>query len=283
MISDEESRKRLRLDMESAIRNGMWFHDDAGKARRSPRFREILNVRFDMKADPDDEELLYRGMLSIREFSPDLSEEDFLAARRVITVYSYGVRDAWRKYNPNRPAEPAFDREARVVELRKQWVSGLRPGQNQDMLTLLFERQIQNAREIIGRGNNFMPELLMYKGRNLVASLVPPPDPMTTAITMIRDNQPEGYSFAAEAWRAPLTKDYKKWGDLEKSESKVESFLQICAENGGPYLYRTFAIDRVGKVLVRDAHTGQSRMPRSWWLGSQKPPKADRTPSGPYA
>ena len=266
--SDEvRKHKHEKFDFDSARRNGFFTVEDK-KVKFNPDFTKSLGANWKMRSDTGDEELLYRVMLSMKEFSPNLAEPDFLAARRVIFPRVKALQTLWKEKHPDDEAEAVLERERRLAPLRERWAASFKAGQRQDMFTLVYEMQLKNARGIIASGKNFQPELLMWRERFLAGTMFQGPDPMTQAIAIIQQAQPQGYSFAGEAWRGPLPEGKSmrdhKWGDIAKLESKTESFIQVCAENGGPYLSRIFGIDREKAILVEEFSPGESRTPRLW-------------------
>lgn len=94
------------------------------------------------------------------------------------------------------------------------------------MLTLIYEEQLDNARQIIADDKTFQPEILIWRGRYVTDTIFECPDPMTQAIALINQTRPDGYSFPGEAWKAQLSKSAKveKWGDITTLESKTEAF-----------------------------------------------------------
>ena len=284
---NEEVKKhgREKLDLDSARRSG-FFVMEGKNLGFGPGFARCLESRCKMRSGMGDEELLYRVMLSMRDFAPHLTEPDFLAARRVVLRKARVVRSIWEESHPKEEQEPVQKREERLAPLREQWATGFETGHGQDMLTLVYEMQLKNARKIIASGGNFQPELLMWRDRFLAGTMFQGPDPMTQAIALIQQAQPEGYSFAGEAWvgRLPEERSLRnhKWGDIAKLESKTEGFIQGCAENWGPLLSRTFAIDREKAVLVEGPNPGESRLP-GYWRVDDVPPKWASNPTGPYA
>ena len=280
---EKEKARRDWLDLGHALRGGFYVQE-AGKVRVAFGFAKVLNAHCRLHGNLQGEELLYLVMTAIREFAPDLRETDFLAVRRVVWRRVLSRLDAWKSSHPQEPKDPSESRAMRVAEARKTWIDGVKDGTKRDMLTLVFDMQLDNARKVISQGANFQPELLMWKGRELAVTFIQGPDPMTQAIAMVLQARPEGYSFAAEAWQAPkgVPFKYEKWGDIEKLEGKTEGFNQICAENNGPYLVRQFGIDRTNKVLVVQGFGGQSRMPPMWELEGAKPPDESNA-GGAYA
>lgn len=280
-----KKHKHERLDFDSARRNGFFTVGDKN-VRFNPDFAKCMGTRWKMRSDMGDEEVLYLVMLSMRDFTPNLAEPDFLVARRVIFPRAKALRTVWREKHPQEEAETAPEREKRLAPLREQWAAGFKAGQKQDMLTLVYEMQLKNARGIIASGKNFQPELLMWRERFLSGTIFQGPDPMTQAIAIIQQAQPEGYSFAGEVWgaRLPEGKSMRdhKWGDIAKLESKTEGFFQVCAENGGPFLSRMFAIERAMATLVEVLSPGESRMPKYWRLDDILP-KWSSSSVGPYA
>jgi hypothetical protein len=277
-MTDLENQKR-DSDLAAVVRLGLFVNQN-GAFRSSPRFSECLLANCKMRSDLGDEEGLYAVTLSLRDFSPELNKSDFILGRRLTTRYLTGLRERWREHHKDEVPRSAEERRKAVEELRGRWVSGIRPEQEQDMLTQLYEMQLRNAKEIIGKGGNFQPELLMYRGQDLAVALIHGEDPMSQAIAGITKSGPEGYSFAAEAWRGK-PKEGHKWGDIAKSESKVEAFVQVCAENRGPCLLRSFTIDRTRATLIPDAEGSRSRMPRVWTTGAS-PKQTENAPYGPY-
>jgi len=265
----DEHKELLALharDDGSALRNG-FFIPEGGTTRTNPAFAKFLDANCKVRSDLGDDEVLYGIMLSIKELSPDLTESDFLAVRRAIWRYALDIREGWRRNHPNEVPRTAESRQGDVIRLRSQWAEREKAGKNQDVLTGIYETQFENARKVIAEGHNFQPELLMYRGRNVYVSFIQGPDPMTQAIAAIKQAQPEGYSFAGETWGAKLPEGkerYHKWGDIAKLDSKTEGFVQVCVENGGPYLQRDFTIDRAVARLVENPPGAVSRMPKFW-------------------
>jgi hypothetical protein len=279
----EEYKMLLKADFESAVRNGL-FVSGPGTFRSSQLFSVWLRDDCKMSNDLGDEEMLYGVMLSIRGFRPELSEPDFLSARRLTVSYAAGLRERWRQAHLDEVQRSSDERERALLDLKDRWLMTFKKGEKQDMLTGVYEVQLANARKVIGSGGNFQPELLMWRGHSLTGTIFQGPDPMTQAIALIQQSRPQGYSFAAEGWRGRISemKEDHKWGDLAKSPDKVESFVQVCGENGGPSLNRTFAIDRSKSVLVPDPPGGRSRMPKFWGAVGGSP-QTDPTANGAYS
>lgn len=259
---EAEILKRRRAAFDLAIDHHYFFLDN-GKLRATQDFLDYFRRNWRLDSPMLNEEILYRVMAMIRELSPDLNEPGFFSVRRVVWKFAWGEHEGWWQSHPRTPRPLAKSLEE-LTRLKTLWNAGLKLDGNKDMLTLTADKQLENANEIIAKGKNFLSELLMWKQRTLAVTMFGPPDPMTQAIAAVKQSKPDGYSFGAEAWKAPIPNDYKKWGDLEKVDSKVEMFMQVCAENDDPYLIRTFAIDREKAILIRDFDAGQSRMPR-WW------------------
>ncbi|MDG6982972.1 MAG: hypothetical protein JRN28_00205 [Nitrososphaerota archaeon] len=280
---EKEKAKRERLDFRPALRHG-FFVQEAGKLRLAFGFTKILDTRCKVHRNMQDEELIYGIMTSIHEFSPGLPEPEFLAMRRVVWRYALTALEKWKNTPSGEPKAPQVEIEKKVEEAKSKWVSGLKDAKTRDMLTLIYDMQLDNARKVIGEGANFQPELLMWKGRELAVNLIQGPDPMTQAIAIINQARPEGYSFAAETWRSPMGGQfrYEKWGDIAKLEGKTEGFHQVCAENFGPFLTRQFKIDRTDKLLVLEGRGGRSRMPLIWELEASRVP-SDTNAGGAYA
>jgi len=213
-----ESRKeKINRDLGFAARNGFLVVKDNGDVRFTPEFAQVLEENCKIDSDIEDEELLYRIMISIREFRPELPEPDFLAVRRLVIRYALFMRDKWKKRHPDKKEElEEFERT--LTDLRTRWTTGFKPGQKQDMLTSIYELQLENAKKMIAEGKNFQPELLMWQGTYLTGTTFEGPDPMTQATALINQTQPEGYSFAAEAWKSPPGSlgNVEKWGDVAK-------------------------------------------------------------------
>jgi len=277
----KEKERRDAADIDCAKRTGFLVLEGPN-LMFPPGFLRMLNIFCKIDRNLSDEELLYRMMIAVREFSPDLPDPDFLAVRRVMVQKAARVRERWRNTHPDEKKETMEEHERTLSELRKRWAGGFKEGQKQDLLTYIHEEQLNNARKVVADDKNFFPELVMWWGRGVTVDLVGPPDPMTQAIAMVKQAKPEGYSFASESWQAKLDKKYEKWGDIAKIESKTEGFMQVSAENNGPVLNRTFLIDRVAKVLILDSVSNLSRMPKFWGVADRAPPR-DATASGAYA
>lgn len=280
-MSEAELLKRRKAGVDLAI-DKHYFSMDDGNIRATQPFLECFRKHWRVDSPMCSEEIVYRAMLVIREFSPGLGESDFLALRRLIWQFSYGEHDGWWKNHPKKEV-PAEETLRKLDEIKETWVKGLGPDEKKDALTSAADMQQANATKVVAEGKNFMPELLMWRGRNLGVSFIGPPDPMAQAIAAVKQSMPDGYSFAAEAWRASLSllKPGHKWGDMEKLDVKTEAFMQVVAENDGPYFQREFIIDRTRATLVRQSTESESRMPRLWGLdsGRSEPPTA----SSPYA
>ena len=267
----EERKELFALNMRddtSVLRNGLFIRE-GGTTRTNPAFAKFLDVNCKMYNDLGDDELLYGIMLSIKEVSLELAESDFLAVRRAIWRYGVDLREGWKRNHPNEVPRTGESRQRDLIRLTSQWAEREKAGKNQDVLTGVYETQLETARKVIAQGHNFQPELLMYRGRNVYVSFIQGPDPMTQAIAAIKQAQPEGYSFAAETWGAKLPEGKERdhrWGDIAKLDSKTEGFMQVCVENGGPHLQRDFMIDRAKAELVENPPGAVCRMPGFWRL-----------------
>ncbi len=125
-----------------------------------------------------------------------------------------------------------------------------------DLLSTLIEGQVELAKMSIARRASLRATLWVVARSEFyeITIPLPNPDPVESAIRLVRAIKPDVFSFIGEAWSAPSVSDKLKagtyrHGDIQAAPDRIEAVWLSAKGRRGMGINRTWTIDRMQRTI----------------------------------